>query len=151
MQLGSLTRPELIFPALDIPDRETLLRTIAGRLESLGRVPSGEDLYNKLLEREELESTALGGGVAIPHCKIEDLDEILLAVAIVQQGIDFAAADGAPAQIFFFIISSDNAPAAHLQCLAAISRWVKSSERVQRLLELENVEAIHAYLSEAET
>lgn len=149
MQLGSLTRPELIFPALDAPDRDTLLRSVADRLESSDWVSSGDVLYQKLLEREELESTALGGGVAIPHCKLEGLDDVLVAVAVLRQAIDFAAADGSDVRVFFFIVSPASSPVAHLQCLAAISKWVKSAERVQGLLELDDAAAMQRFLSQS--
>lgn len=149
MELGSLIRPELVFPALDVSSQKSLLHAVAKRVASVRPELSEDELYTKLLEREELESTAFGGGVAIPHCKIDGLNESLVAVAVVPEGIDFGAADGAPVQVFFCIVSSKESPAVHLQCLATISRWVKSQPRVQALLELDTPEAIHAYLSES--
>lgn len=148
MELGKHIRPELIFPALDADSQKSLLHAVAKRMASMHPDLSEDDLYAKLLEREELESTAFGDGVAIPHCKIDGLKDILVAVAIVEEGIDFGAADKEPVRVFFCIVSSVQSPAAHLQCLATISRWVRSRTRVQGLLELESASEIYAYLNE---
>ncbi len=148
MELGSHIRPELIFPALDVNSQKSLLRAVAKRMAASHPDLSEDELYAKLLEREELESTAFGEGVAIPHCKVDGLEDILVAVAVVEDGIDFGAVDGEPVRVFFCIVSSAHSPVAHLQCLATISRWVKSRSRVQGLLELETADEIYAYLNE---
>lgn len=151
MSLASLTRPELIFPALECSDRTTLLKTLADRLASAGVVASSSDLYANLLEREEIESTAFGNGVAIPHCKMDGLSEVHVAVAVVPEGVDFAAADGEPVCLFFCIVSPMNSPVAHLQSLAQISKWIQSTDRVQGLLVLDEATDIFSYLSTTES
>lgn len=151
MPLASLIRPELILSNVESSDRASLLRKLANHIASAGLVDSGEVLFEKLIEREDLESTAFGGGVAIPHCKIDGLDEVLVAIAVVPQGIDFAAGDGMPVQLFFCIVSPSNSPVAHLQSLAAISRWIQSEQRVAALLQLDDPQAIHDFLSTSES
>ena len=149
MQLAALTRPGLIFPDLDAPDRATLLRALANRLFEQGAVADSSTLFAKLWEREELGSTAIGGGVAIPHCKVDRLDEVVMAVAVASRGIDFGALDGETVRLFFCIVSPSKRPAAHLQCLAAISRWVKADPRnVERLMALDDPQAIYTLLAE---
>ena len=66
--LGSLTRPELIFSDLPATDRAEVLRAFAARIAGLGLVPSAADLFQQLWEREQLSSTGIGSGLAIPHC-----------------------------------------------------------------------------------
>lgn len=151
MPLASLIRPELILPNLECSDRASLLRKLANHVASAGLVESSEILFEKLIEREDLESTAFGGGVAIPHCKIDGLAEVLVAIAVVPRGIEFAAADGKPVKLFFCIVSPTDSPVAHLQSLAAISRWVQSAERVDALLQLDDPPAIYDYLSSSES
>lgn len=136
MTLGSLTRPELIFPDLPVADRPEVLRALAERVAALGLVPGGEELFRKLWEREQLGSTGIGLGVAIPHCKLDGLKQGIVAVGLVPEGIDFGAVDGQPVRIFFLVISPGGAPAEHLQILAAISRWVKTGRNASRLLAL---------------
>lgn len=148
MRLDALTRPELIFPGLEATDAAALLRTLAERLVEAGVGASSEEIYQKLLEREQLGSTGIGSGVAIPHCKLAGLDKVTLAIGIVRGGgIDFSAVDQKPVRLFFLVVSPGAAPAEHLQCLAAISRWVKVDEHVRRILELQDAQAIFTLLT----
>ena len=142
MRLSSLTRPDLIF--LDLPgaDGPTVLRAFAERVVERGVVGDADTLYRRLLEREKLGTTALGHGVAVPHCKIDGLSEVVVAVGIFRRGIDFEAADGEPVKLLFLVISPNDAPAAHLQSLSAISRWVKANDHVDKILEVEDPQAI---------
>lgn len=146
MQLASLTRPELIFPDLSAEDRQGVLRAFAERIAKLGRVRDAGDLYQRLWEREQLGSTTLGNGVAIPHCKIPKLKEEIVAVGLAPGGVDFGAADGSPVRLFFLVVSPSELPGQHLQVLAAISRWLKSGEHSGKLLSLRTPEAIHDFL-----
>jgi len=142
MRLGSLIRPELIFPDLAAADRLEVLRIFSRRLAEQGLVADADELYGKLLEREQLGSTGIGSGIAIPHCKIKGLKQGIVAVALARDGVSFGAADGVPVRLFFLVVSPSESPAEHLQILAAISRWVKTDRHAERLLELADKEAI---------
>ena len=136
MRLGSLTRPELIFADLPAADRQEVLRAFADRIAGLGLVKSGEELFQRLWEREQLGSTGIGAGIAIPHCKLQGLAHGIVAVGLVPGGVDFGAADGRPVQVLFLVVSPSGAPAEHLQILAAISRWVRAGRHAERILAL---------------
>ncbi|MEM8963815.1 MAG: PTS sugar transporter subunit IIA [Acidobacteriota bacterium] len=135
MKLDALTRPELIFPALHAADRHAVLHILAESMVTqapeLGDV---EALYSKLEEREALGSTGIGDGVAIPHCKLDGLAEVIMAIGVTREPIDFDAVDEQPVRLFFLVVSPPDSPAAHLRCLAAISRWVRSGDHAQRIL-----------------
>ena len=148
MLLGSLTRPELIFSGLKATDRSQLLRSLSERIAGLGLVRDGGELFQKLADREQLGSTGIGSGIAIPHCKVAGLKEEIVAVGLVPEGVDFGAADGKPVRLLFLVISPSGAPAQHLQVLAAISRWVKADGHAQRILELHDTEAVYQFLQE---
>lgn len=132
--LEALTSPELIFPDLEATGAESVLRELSGLLGEAGAVRDAGELYARLWEREQLGSTAIGHGVAIPHCKLERLARVVVAVGISRQGIDFGAADAQPVRLFFLVASPSRTPAEHLQSLAAISKWVKSGGDVEGLL-----------------
>ena len=136
MRLGSLTRPDLIFPDLPVADRPEVLRAFADRLAGLGLVKSGAELFQRLWEREQLGSTGIGAGIAIPHCKLQGLAHGIVAVGLVPEGVDFGAAAGRPVKVLFLVVSPDGAPAEHLQILAAISRWVRAGRHAERILAL---------------
>jgi PTS system nitrogen regulatory IIA component len=147
--LARLTRPELVFPDLPGSDSPTVLRALADRVAPYLPGSGAEELYHKLQEREELGSTGIGDRVAIPHCKIEGLDDPLLAIAVVPGGIDFHAVDERMVQLFFLLVSPADTPAAHLQVLANISRWVKNDRHVERILDRPDREAIYKLLDES--
>ncbi len=148
MRLASLTTRELIFPGISAPDASSALRALSERVEEQGRVSDSQQLYRKLCEREALGSTGIGSGVALPHCKLPGLDEVVLAVGISPDGVEFGAVDGVPVKVFFLLISPDDAPAAHLQSLAAISRWIKNGHHRERISDMEDASAIYQILQE---
>lgn len=148
IRLGSLTSPELIFPHLPGSDIPTVLRAFAERLVELSFVGNAEELYSKLWEREQLGSTGIGSGVAIPHCKVEHLERAILAIGVADQGVEFGSVDGQPVRLFFLVVSPSNAPAEHLQVLAAISKWVKADHHAGRILESPSRESIYALLDQ---
>lgn len=150
MHLEELTSPELILPQLQVTERNAALRALARRIVELGHLEDADVLYDRLLEREELGSTAVGGGVAIPHCKMEGLSKVIMAVGITKKGIDFEAADGQPVRLLFAVVSPSNSPAAHLQCLAAISKWVKVGDHIQGLFDLTDADSIYERLRQPE-
>jgi mannitol/fructose-specific phosphotransferase system IIA component (Ntr-type) len=133
MQLRQLVSSDLVFTDLHCGDHDSVLRAMAGLLESRHAVPDADALYAKLMEREALGSTAIGKGVAIPHCKLAELDRVVLAVGVTRDGIDLATPDGEPVRLFFLVASPEGSPAEHLQSLAAISKWLKEPSNLERL------------------
>ncbi|HEX5718089.1 MAG TPA: PTS sugar transporter subunit IIA [Thermoanaerobaculia bacterium] len=141
LRLASLTRPELIFPDLPGEDRDAVLRELAGRIAKAGVVRDPDDLFQKLWEREQLGSTGIGSGIAIPHCKLPGLSHGIVAIGLAPGGVDFGAADGQPVRLLFLVLSPSASPGEHLQVLATISRWVKAG-RAERILELREPTAV---------
>ena len=142
VNLGSLTRPDLIFTDLPGTDRKSVLREVAKRIEAAGVVGDCEVLFAKLCEREELGTTGVGHQVAVPHCKVKGLAEIVVSVGICSEGIDFEAADDQPVRVLFTVVSPEKEPAIHLHALAAISHWVKADHHVEKILEQSDQEGI---------
>ena len=147
--LAELTRPGLIFSGLEGTQARPVLREVSERLAEHGIVDDPETLHRSLMEREELGSTGIGDGVAIPHCKLEGLTEVVVAIGVSSRGVDFGAVDGRPVRIFFVVISPARAPAAHLQCLASISRWIKAGDHLERLLAAEDPDQIYDLVQKA--
>lgn len=149
VELAALTRPELIFIDLPGSDQASALWTLSERMVEQGIVADARDLHAKLLEREKLCSTGVGAGVAVPHCKVKKLGQVVVAVAVLADPVEFGASDGRPVRLLFLVLSPTKAPAAHLQSLAAISKWVQADEHVDRILEQPSREAIWALLGGA--
>lgn len=148
MQLASLTSPDLVFPRVTGADRSSVLRFFAERIAKHESLDSDE-LLSSLEEREELGSTGIGGGVAIPHCRLPGIREALLSVGIASPGVPFGATDDQPVQLFFVIVTPSSEPQQNLRLLAAISRWVKVDGNVGQMLELPSVPAMIELLAQA--
>jgi mannitol/fructose-specific phosphotransferase system IIA component (Ntr-type) len=149
MSLASLTRPDLIFTDLQAADRSEVLHELADRLARCGACDFARngELFRELWDREQLGSTGVGNGIAIPHCKIAGLKKPLVALGLVPAGVDFGSADGHPVVLLVPIISPGESPAAHLQALAAVSRWIKSG-RYTGILGLRDPQAIYDLLEQ---
>jgi PTS system nitrogen regulatory IIA component len=147
--LNLLLEPANIF--LDIParTREEVLVFVAEHLERAGLVKRALDLVDLLLDRERLGATVVGENVAIPHCKVPGLHEILAAFARVPEPIPFGA-DGETARLFFFVLSPVEQPAAHLQVLANIARLLRNPQVRQLFEDERDPEALSAALAKAE-
>jgi PTS system nitrogen regulatory IIA component len=146
MGLASLIGPDLIFPYLGGSDRPTVLRDLAERVAAAGRVDDADRLYGKLWEREQLGSTGIGSGVAVPHCKMKGIDRPVMAVGVTPKAIDFGAVDGKPVAVFFLVVSPEDEPAEHLRALAEISRWARADRHVERLRKADGADAIFELL-----
>jgi PTS system nitrogen regulatory IIA component len=150
MQLRQLVDSNLVFIDLDCGDRDAVLRTLASLLESRRAVRDSDALYAKLVEREALGSTAIGKGVAIPHCKLPELDRVLLAVGVTRNGIDLDTPDREPVRLFFLVASPEGSPAEHLQSLAAISKWLKDPRNLERLRQARTEQEVYESLRAGE-
>jgi PTS system nitrogen regulatory IIA component len=95
---------------------------------------NSEDLVRVLMERERLGSTGIGGGIGIPHGKIQDLDSLVLGFGLSRKGVDFESIDGEPTHIFFILITPEDSTGLHLKLLARISRILKNDHFKERLM-----------------
>jgi PTS system nitrogen regulatory IIA component len=145
-----LIDPRLVFLDLDGRTREDVLAEMAQRLVSAGLVGDAPALAARLLEREKIGCTGLGGGVAIPHCKLAGIPEVVTAIGILPHAIAFGAADGLPVDLVFLVVSPPEASAAHLQALARISRILRVPGARDALRRSGSVSAVLDALAEAE-
>jgi PTS system nitrogen regulatory IIA component len=114
-------------------DKSEALRVLA-ELLSHGTTLSHQMIEHVLREREALQSTGIGEGVAIPHGALGELDKQVAAVLTVPEGIDFDAIDDAKVNILFAVISPKRASGEHLKTLARVSRLLRSKAFRERLL-----------------
>jgi len=117
----------MIIPELESQDREGVLREMVDFLKSKNKISKYKELCEKLVQRENLGSTAIGEGVAIPHCKMKGVKNPIVLLAISKKGVNFYSLDGKPSHIFFLVVSSPDNPSLNLQILAAIAHLVRKS------------------------
>ena len=107
---------------------------------------SSETIYRALLEREKLGSTAIGEGIAIPHCRINDCAVAAGCLVTLQEPIDFGSADGQDVDIIFVLLVPEEATEAHLKLLAALARSFSNAEVRERVRQTQDPEALKQLL-----
>lgn len=151
LKLHNLLMHDMIITELEYQDRESVLKEMVNFLKKKDRISKEKELYEKLLQREELGSTAIGEGVAIPHCKIKGVKDSIVMLAISKEGVNFQSTDGKPSHVFFLVVSSPDNPSVNLQILAAIAHLIrKSSSLMKKILKAKNVSAILDVIHEEE-
>jgi nitrogen PTS system EIIA component len=100
-------------------------------------------LVQVLLEREKLGSTGVGDGVAIPHGKLHGLPALVATFGRSREGVEFRAADGRPARLFFALFAPENSAGAHLKALSRVSRIFRMPAFREAILAAPSAEEIH--------
>lgn len=149
MNIRDAVRPDLVFLGLDADSSEGAIATMANELSREAGLDAAR-VESALLEREELGSTSVGNGFAIPHCKLNGLDEIVVALAGFPAGVDFGdGTRGSKVEFFFIVLSPPDQPAAHLQVLSQIARILKRADLRDRLAEAGDRDAVVAAIEGA--
>ncbi|MGB0624394.1 MAG: PTS sugar transporter subunit IIA [Luminiphilus sp.] len=107
---------------------------------------SSETIYRALLAREKLGSTAIGEGIAIPHCRINECSEAAGCLVTLQEPIDYGSADGQDVDIIFVLLVPEEATEAHLKLLAALARSFSNAEVRDRVRQTQDPEALKQLL-----
>ena len=103
-----------------------------------------------LTDREQLQSTGIGEGVAIPHGALPQLETQFAGLLIVPEGVDFAAIDGQPVNILFAVITPKRATGEHLKTLARVSRVLRNKAFRERLIAVSGAKEGYALISNEE-
>ncbi len=133
MKLSEILNPSLILIPLKGETKEEIFKELEEHLTKNRFIKRSEPIEKLLLKREELGSTAVGRGVAIPHCKTSDVKETLLAVGLKKEGVLFPAPDGKPVHLLFFVLSPPEKTIDHLQILSKISKFIKIPGVIENL------------------
>jgi PTS system nitrogen regulatory IIA component len=148
MKIEDILAPGLVIPALRASDKAGVLRELAALVAENHPEIDGARLVQALEDRERLNSTALGDGVAIPHGKLPGLKRVFAAFGRSPRGVEFQSLDGKPTRIFFLLVAPEDSAGAHLKALARISRLLKDESFRQRLLDAPDTAALYAIIQE---
>ena len=149
MRLKDLLKPEHIELEIKSEDKIGVLREMVDlfHLEEKAR----EILLETLKKREELGSTGVGKGIAIPHCRSLLVKDLHLAIGRSRKGVDFGALDGKPVHLFFLIIASPLEPSnQYLIVLGKIAQIAREITKESKILEIANKTELFQYMQEIE-
>lgn len=144
--LSEILSSEAVDENLVAANKKALFQQLAANASRQTGIPA-KDIAASLNAREKLGSTGFGGGSAIPHGKIEGLDQVVGAFARLSQPIDFGAVDGLPVDLVFLLLSPPDAGADHLKALASISRAFRDRQTLAKLRGARSRDALYALLT----
>ncbi|MBK0400553.1 PTS IIA-like nitrogen regulatory protein PtsN [Limibaculum sp. M0105] len=150
MELTELVTREAVFASLKASSKKQVLQEIANRARDAYGL-TARRVFEGLIAREKLGSTAMGYGVAIPHARIEGLDRIVGVFARLERPVDFEAADGEAVDLVFALLAPEEAGADHLRALARVSRFLRDAEARAKLRQTDRADALYALLTEPST
>ena len=146
IDLSDLLSPDLVLAGLAVANKKALFQQIAN-VAAPALAVEAKHLARGLAVRERLGSTGFGGGVAIPHARIDGLSRITAVVARLTRAIDFQAVDDVPVDIAVALFSPPDAGDAHLKALARVSRRLRDRAFVAKLRGAGSRDALYALLN----
>lgn len=152
MRLTDFVVSEAIIPELVAESKESAIRQMVASLKGAGRIREADEepIVNAILKREELGSTGIGRGVAVPHTKHPSAETIVSTVAICRAGLNFESLDGEDVFILFLLVSPPDRPGDHLRGLETITRHLKNDDFCNFLKQASTREQVLDLLQEAD-
>ncbi len=152
MNLAEFVVREAIIPDLAADSKEGAIREMVASLRSAGCIAAEdeENIVSAILKREELGSTGIGRGIAVPHTKHPSVDSIFATIALAKSGVHFQSLDGEDVYILFLLISPPDRPGDHLRGLESISRHLKNENFCSFLRQSSSQDEVMGLLREAD-
>jgi PTS system fructose-specific IIA component/PTS system nitrogen regulatory IIA component len=152
MKFSDFVCAAAIRPQLSADDKSGVIGELVESLLEAGRIAEQEkdDIIRAIMKREELGSTGIGRGVAVPHTKHPSVDKLVGTVGVSVDGVDFDSLDGENVQLFFLLISPPDRPGDHLRALENISRQLRDDMFCKFLKQSKSAEEISQLLEEAD-
>jgi PTS system nitrogen regulatory IIA component len=144
LKLAEMFTPDAVILDLKAKDKMGAIREIANHLIDKGIIVNSEEFLKAIDNRENLESTGIGDGIAIPHARTDAVRELILTLAISRNGVDFEAVDGKPSNVIFMIVSPDSKKGEYIRILAKLSQIIRRPGLKDSLLKARTVDDVVA-------
>jgi fructose-specific phosphotransferase system IIA component len=150
MNLTQILSPSCVKAPLESRDKNSVITELVDLLDSNNLLSDRDGVLNAVLMREKTRSTGIGSGIAIPHGKCNAVKELVMAIGIAGEPIDFDSIDGKPVKIVILLASPIDQTGPHIQALAKISRLMLDDSFKENLEKSTSAEEAYKLLSEKE-
>ena len=147
MKISQFLQKDSIIADLKAKDKKGVIDELALSISKTTKT-SAKTIAEILLEREQLGSTGIGGGIAIPHGKLNLTESIIIGFGLSKKGIEYESLDNRPVHIFFVLLTSENSTGGHLKVLAQISKLLKTDAFKKGLLSAQSADDIYEIIME---
>jgi fructose-specific phosphotransferase system IIA component len=146
MSLTQILQPNCVKAPLESRDKEAAIAELVDLLDAGGLLSNRDDALQAVLTRERIQSTGTGAGIAIPHGKCRAVKELVMAIGIAREPIEFRSVDGKPVTILILLISPADQTGPHIQALAKISRLMLNENFRKNLEKAASAEEVYKLL-----
>lgn len=146
MRILEFLSEQLIKTPLEGYDKEEVLAEMIEILVRQDQIEDRNEALDALLDREDKGSTGIGEGLAIPHNRIESVDEVAIALGISPDGIEFDAIDGEPVNVVFMVIGSKEDVGLYMNILAEIAKLMQQPGIFGKLVTASSSEEVYQIL-----
>lgn len=152
MKFSDFINVQAIRTDLQANDKESAIRELVGALVAADAIKADEleSIVKAIMKREELGSTGIGRGIAVPHTKHPSVDKLVGTVGVSSGGVDFQSLDGEKVQLFFILVSPPDRPGDHLRALENISRQLRNDSFCRFLKQAKTADDVTTLLEEAD-
>ncbi len=150
MILTQILRPNCVKVPVENKEKEAAITELIDLLDANGLFSDRDVALEAVLTRERTRSTGTGAGIAIPHGKCNAVKELIMAIGIAHEPIEFDSVDGKPVSILILLVSPIDQTGPHIQALASISRLMLSEEFKQKLEQTTSPDEVYGLLNEIE-
>jgi PTS system fructose-specific IIC component len=150
IRISEAIREEGIILDLKTHEKVGVIKELVSLMVNLGLVADEETFRSDILKRENLESTGIGLGVAIPHARTAATHDLLLAFGRSTQGVDFNSLDGKPSHLIFLIAAPEEKKSHYIMALARLSKLLRKEDMRARLSKATSAREVIDILKRAE-
>lgn len=151
MVLSDFLSPKRVKIPLHNTEKDALLRELVALVaQAEGLEKDEEEIFRAVQAREEVLSTGIGDGVALPHAKSEVVPDLVVAAGVSARPVEFDSLDGRPVQLFFLLLAPERAMTTHIKALSRISRLLRQESLRERLIHASDAREFVRIVQEAE-
>jgi fructose-specific phosphotransferase system IIA component len=150
MILTQILQPDCVKVPVQSNEKEAAITELIDLLDANGLFSDRDVALEAVLTRERIRSTGTGAGIAIPHCKCNAVKELIMAIGIANEPIEFDSVDGKPVKILILLVSPEGQTGPHIQALAGISKVMLNEEFKNKLEQAVSADEVYGLLNEIE-
>ena len=150
MKISELLTEKLINVDLESFEKEEVFEELIDLLVREGMITDRDGARKAIIEREEKQSTGIGRGVAIPHGKSASVTQLIAALGISKEGLEYDSLDGEPVHVVFLLLAEEDNPGPHIETLAQVATLLKIPGFIEKLMAAESPRELYNVITAEE-